>query len=49
MGAELKAWREGLEKVEGAVREASEANGKNGGMVRGWVEELQGRVERLGR
>ena len=49
MGAELKAWREGLEKVERAVLEASEANGRNGKVVEGWVRELEGRMKGLGR
>ena len=49
MESELKAWREGLEKVEQAVGEASEANGRNGKVVEAWVRELEGRVGKLGR
>jgi nuclear migration protein JNM1 len=49
MESELKAWREGLEKVEQAVVEASEANGRNGKVVEGWVRELEGRMKKLGR
>ena len=49
MEADIKAWREGLEKVEAAVQQASEANGRNGGFVKQWIEELQGRVGKLGR
>lgn len=49
MEAELREWREGLEGVEGAVRLAGEANGRNGKVVEGWVGELMGRVEGLGR
>ena len=49
MDAELKAWREGLEKVEQAVAEASEANGRNGKFVEGWVRDLEGRMKKLGR
>ncbi|KAK4499406.1 hypothetical protein PRZ48_009920 [Zasmidium cellare] len=49
MDRELKMWREGLEKVEEAVRNADLANGKNGGMVEGWVKELEGRMKALGR
>ncbi|KAK3054356.1 hypothetical protein LTR09_004624 [Extremus antarcticus] len=41
---ELKAWREGLERVETAVQGASEANGRNGKVVEGWVRGLEGRV-----
>ncbi|SMR51292.1 unnamed protein product [Zymoseptoria tritici ST99CH_1E4] len=49
MESELRVWREGLEKVEEAVRESGEANGRNGKVVEGWVGELRGRVEKLGR
>ena len=49
MEKELRAWRDGLEKVEGAVAEASEANGRNGKVVEGWVRELEGRMAKLGR
>jgi nuclear migration protein JNM1 len=49
MESELKAWREGLEKVEQAVGEASEANGRNGKVVEAWVRELEGRMKKLGR
>ncbi|GAB1728207.1 hypothetical protein NU195Hw_g3134t1 [Hortaea werneckii] len=44
---ELKAWREGLEKVEQAVAQADEANGRNGRVVEGWVKELEGRMKTL--
>ncbi|KAK5124218.1 hypothetical protein LTR85_001921 [Meristemomyces frigidus] len=47
MEKELAAWREGLEKVETAVKEASEANGRNGRFVDGWVKELEGRMKAL--
>ncbi|KAK4550324.1 hypothetical protein LTR36_003291 [Oleoguttula mirabilis] len=47
MDKELAAWREGLEKVETAVGEASEANGRNGRFVDGWVKELEGRMKAL--
>jgi nuclear migration protein JNM1 len=49
MEKELKMWREGLERVEEAVREAEEQNGKNGRFVKGWVEDLEGRVKGLKR
>ncbi|SMY23984.1 unnamed protein product [Zymoseptoria tritici ST99CH_1A5] len=49
MESELKIWREGLEKVEEAVKESGEANGRNGKVVEGWVGELKERVEKLGR
>ncbi|TKA22903.1 hypothetical protein B0A50_07842 [Salinomyces thailandicus] len=47
MDLELTAWREGLEKVEGAVNEAGEANGRNGKMVEGWIKDLEGRMRAL--
>ncbi|KAK4628722.1 hypothetical protein CLAFUW4_08562 [Fulvia fulva] len=47
MDRELKMWREGLEKVEKAVVDGLESNGRNGGMVKKWVEELEGRVKTL--
>ncbi|KAF7198506.1 hypothetical protein HII31_00245 [Pseudocercospora fuligena] len=49
MDQELKMWREGLEKVEEAVKNADEANGRNGSTVRGWVDDLEKRVKALGR
>lgn len=45
---ELNEWREGLEKVEKAVREADEANGRNGKVVQGWVQDIEGRMSKLG-
>ena len=45
---ELNEWREGLEKVEKAVREADEANGRNGKVVQGWVQDVEGRMSKLG-
>lgn len=49
MDQELKMWREGLEKVEEAVKNADEANGRNGSTVKGWVDDLEKRVKALGR
>jgi nuclear migration protein JNM1 len=49
MDRELKAWKEGLEKVEEAVQGAKEANGWNGKVVEGWVKGLESRVSQLGR
>ncbi|KAK3675674.1 hypothetical protein LTR78_004315 [Recurvomyces mirabilis] len=47
MDSELAEWRTGLGKVEAAVQEASEANGRNGQVVQGWVKDLEGRVRGL--
>lgn len=49
MEKELKMWREGLQKVEGAVRRHGEDNGRNGSVVKGWVDDLEERVKALGR
>lgn len=49
MDKELDDWREGLKNVELAVGETSEANGRNGRVVEGWVKELEGRMTKLGR
>ena len=49
MDKELKMWREGLQKVEEAVRKHAEDNGRNGNFVKGWVDDLEGRVKALGR
>lgn len=45
--ADIKTWTEGLEKVEAVIREASEANGRNGKVVQGWVKDLEGRIAAL--
>ena len=45
---EMKEWRVGLEKVEKAIREADEANGRNGKVVQGWVKDVEGRMSKLG-
>lgn len=47
MDRELTVWREGLGRVEAGVQEASEANGRNGRFVEGWVKELEGRMNGL--
>lgn len=47
MEEELKGWRDGVVALEGRVREAVEGNGRNGGVVEGWVRGLEGRVEGL--
>jgi nuclear migration protein JNM1 len=47
LDAELATWRAGLERVEAAVREADQANGRNGTVVKGWVEGLEKRVDAL--
>ncbi|MCJ1242958.1 hypothetical protein MMC30_000154 [Trapelia coarctata] len=48
MAEELRSWREGLEKVEGVMRQGEERMKGNMGAVEGWVRELEGRVKKLG-
>lgn len=45
---ELEEWRQGLGRVEKALREALDANGRNGKVVQSWVKEVEGRVSKLG-
>ncbi|KAI9806877.1 MAG: hypothetical protein M1833_002535 [Piccolia ochrophora] len=45
MEREIARWREGLEKVEGAVKGGEEVLRGNVKVVEGWVRELEGRVE----
>lgn len=47
MEAEIRAWREGLEKLETAVREAEGGMRGNVGVVEEWVRGLEGRVGKL--
>ncbi|KAK5693285.1 hypothetical protein LTR17_025127 [Elasticomyces elasticus] len=44
METDLSEWRNGLLRVEQAVGQASEANGKNGRIVDGWVKDLEARL-----
>jgi nuclear migration protein JNM1 len=45
---ELTEWREGLDRVEKAVKEADDTNGRNGKVVREWVDDIEGRMSKLG-
>ncbi len=47
MAAEIQQWREGLEKVEEAMKEGEGTMGSNMKVVEGWVKELESRVEKL--
>jgi nuclear migration protein JNM1 len=49
MEKELKSWRQGLEKLETAMRETAQANGKNGMQVNEWVNNLSRRIDELAR
>jgi nuclear migration protein JNM1 len=48
MGTEIKRWREGLEKVEEAMRGNEKTTVTNLEVVEGWVKELEARLETLG-
>lgn len=47
MGREIARWREGLVKVEAAIKESEGTVGGNMKAVEGWVKELEGRVQSL--
>jgi nuclear migration protein JNM1 len=49
MAEEVKRWREGLEKLEGAMKEGEGVMGSNMKVVEGWVRELEKKLEGLGR
>lgn len=45
---EIKEWREGLQKVEDAVKDAEKGMNENAGVVEAWVKDLEERLKRLG-
>lgn len=45
--AEIKQWREGLEKVEAAMREGETSMEGNAKAMEGWVKELEQRIAKL--
>lgn len=47
MAEDLKAWREGLGKVEMAMKQGERTAIANATMVEGWVKELEDRMQRL--
>lgn len=47
MAAELKQWREGLEKVEGAMKQGSDTMSANQKVMEGWVKDLEARMAKL--
>lgn len=48
MAQDLKSWREGLEKVENAMKEGEHTMAGNVSVVEQWVQELEGRMKTLG-
>lgn len=47
MAGEIRQWREGLEKVEGAVRDGGAAMAKNVDVMSGWVKDLEEKMSKL--
>ncbi|KAI3323386.1 Dynamitin-domain-containing protein [Xylariaceae sp. AK1471] len=47
MASDIKQWREGLEKIEGAMREGETAMSGNMKVVDGWVKELEAKMAHL--
>jgi nuclear migration protein JNM1 len=47
MAAELKQWRDGLDKIEGAMKEGDEAWVKNQKVMEAWVKGLEERIIKL--
>jgi nuclear migration protein JNM1 len=47
MASEIKKWREGLEKVEEALKKNETTMGGNMKVVEGWVKELEAKMEQL--
>lgn len=44
---ELQAWREGLEKVENAMKQGEQTANGNNETIEGWVKELEVRMQKL--
>jgi nuclear migration protein JNM1 len=47
MAADIKKWKEGLEKVEEAMRASETTMGGNMKVIEGWVKELEEKMEKL--
>lgn len=47
MTADIKRWREGLDKVEEAMKEGEAIMGSNVKVVEGWVKELEERMSKM--
>ena len=48
MAAELKQWRQGLEKMESAIKNGDETVKGNMKVMHGWVKDLEERMAKLG-
>jgi nuclear migration protein JNM1 len=47
MAGDIKKWREGLEKVEEAMKQGESVMSGNMKVVEGWVKELEQKMEKL--
>ncbi|KAK1755112.1 Dynamitin-domain-containing protein [Echria macrotheca] len=47
MAGDIQQWREGLEKVESAMRGGDAAMDKNMAVISGWVKDLEGKMAKL--
>lgn len=47
MASDIKQWRDGLEKIETAIKEGDTSAGNNMKVVEGWVKELEERMAKL--
>lgn len=47
MAADIKQWREGLEKVEEAMKQGEASMGSNIKVVEGWVKDLEERMSKM--
>jgi nuclear migration protein JNM1 len=47
MAGDIRKWREGLEKVEQAIKQGEQTMGGNMKAVEGWVKDLEERMARL--
>jgi nuclear migration protein JNM1 len=47
MATDIKQWREGLEKIEGAMKEGDESMNANKKVIEGWVQDLEAKVAKL--
>lgn len=47
MASDIKQWREGLEKIEGAIKDGESSMGNNTKVVEGWVKKLEEKMSKL--
>lgn len=47
MASDIKQWREGLEKIETAMKDGDASMGNNTKVVEGWVKDLEERISKL--